>query len=473
MRHSSTTVRLVAACALLLLLSACDSTESQKEVAANAPKPGVLVAKASADQIQETMEFIGRTTAVNDVSLNAQVSGYLQERAFEEGAEVQAGELLFKIDPSIYEALVAAAKGSVAKAEAALVRADKDYRRYQELLTKQSVSRQQVDQAESDQLQAAAELQAALADLKKAETDLSFTEIRAPIKGRIGRSLVSIGNLVGPQSGELARLVELDPIYVNFSVSERDLLDFKQRQMEIAKEGKEREKDDVQVELRLANRTIYQHKGEIDFLDNVVDPKTGTVTLRARFDNPDLLLVPGLFVSTILSKDEHTTELMIPQAAVQEDQTGRFVLVVTPDDTIERRKITTGIHFGGNLVVTSGLNPDERVVVEGVQKVRPGMQVDPKLAPRPEDDREVAEKTKTGKAAPNADSGEVSAAQRGDQPDAPATTPSAEDAAAPETSDMDAGGEPTMQQAPSENNATEGGTGTNTPQPVDDKGKGE
>ena len=366
---------------MLSFLTACDSAKNQQ---VEGPPPGVLVAKAEKQQIRETLEFIGRTVAVNDVSLGAQVSGYLLERHFEEGAEVNAEDLLFRIDPAIYEAQVASAEGSVAKAKAALDKADKDLRRYRILLKKQSVSQQQVDEAESSKLQAEAELKAAEATLLGAQTDLSFTEIRAPIHGRIGRALVSIGNLVGPQSGEMARLVELDPIYVNFSVSERDLLTVKQRRARERAEGVDPEsRPQVEVELRLANRELYEHKGRIDFLDNVVDPRTGTVTVRARFDNPDKLLVPGLFVTAILGTTERQTELMIPQASVQEDQTGNFVLVVDPDDKIERRPITTGRPYGGLLVVSEGLEPDERVVVEGIQKVRPGMKVAPKEAPMP------------------------------------------------------------------------------------------
>jgi len=366
---------------MLSLLTACDSAKDQQ---VEAPPPGVLVAKAEKQQIRETLEFIGRTVAVNDVSLNAQVSGYLLERLFEEGAEVDAEDLLFRIDPAIYEAQVAAAEGSVAKAEAALSKADKDLKRYRILLKKQSVSQQQVDEAESNKLQADAELKAAGATLLGAQTDLSFTEIRAPIDGRIGRALVSIGNLVGPQSGELARLVELDPIYVNFSISERDLLTVKQRRAKERAEGVDgTTRPQVEVELRLPNREIYEQKGSIDFLDNVVDPRTGTVTARARFDNPDKLLVPGLFVTAILGTSERQTELMIPQSSVQEDQTGAFVLVVDPDDKIERRPITTGRPYAGSLVVSEGLEPDERVVVEGIQKVRPGMKVAPKEASLP------------------------------------------------------------------------------------------
>lgn len=360
---------------LTLLLGACSSDQAEKDAASKAPPPGVLVARIGQRQIKDTIEYLGRTVAVKDVSLRAQVSGYLQERFFEEGAEIEVGKPLFQIDPAIYQAQVAAAKGDVAKAEAALTRAAKDLKRYRELLKKNSISRQQVDQAESDKLQAEAERVAAKAALEKAETDLSFTLIKAPIEGRIGRALVSVGNLVSPQSGELARLVELDPIYVNFNVSERDILDIKQRRL---KKGGERVPGDIEVDLRLANKTIYARKGILDFIDNVIDPKTGTVTVRARFDNPDYLLVPGLYVTVILGTQEHKTELLVPQPAVQEDQAGRFVMVVDPDDRIERRLISTGRQVEGELVVKGGLEPDERVVVEGIQKVRPGMKVTPK-----------------------------------------------------------------------------------------------
>ena len=358
-----------------LMLAACDSDQAAKDAAGKAPPPGVLVVKVGRRSITDTFEYLGRTVAVKDVSLRAQVSGYLLERYFEEGSQIEIGQPLFKIDPSIYEAQVAAARGEVAKAEAALTRTMKDLKRYRELLKKQSVSQQKVDQAESDKLQAEAELVAARATLKKAETDLSFTLVKAPIGGRIGRALVSIGNLVGPQSGELARLVEMDPIYVNFNVSERDLLDVRQR---LLKEGKKLGDNTIEVKLRLANKTIYPQTGYLDFIDNVVDPKTGTITVRARFDNPDRLLVPGLYVSAILGSNQRKTELLVPEPAVQEDQAGRFVMVVDPENRIERRRITTGRHVEGELVVKSGLEPGERVVVEGIQKVRPGMLVAPK-----------------------------------------------------------------------------------------------
>ena len=359
-----------------LLLVACDS--GPKETAA--PPPGVLVAKVAMRQISETVEYVGQTVAVNDVSLRAQVEGYLLERKFDEGQDVEQGAELFLIDPALYEASVAAADGAVAEASAAVARSEKDVKRYRTLVKNQSISQQQLDNAESEFLQASASLKTAEAQLLKAQIDLSHTTITAPINGRIGRAAASVGDLVTPQAGELARLVELNPIYASFSVSEGDVIAAKRR-YQAGDRGVEMDK--IEVRLRLPDGSEYEHVGRVDFIDNVVDRKTGTIVLRARFDNPQLLLVPGLYVSTMLGREETTDKLIIPQSAVQEDQAGIFVMVVAPDSKVELRRITTGQAFAGELVVSSGLEPGEQVIVEGIQKVRPGQVVDAKLAPRP------------------------------------------------------------------------------------------
>jgi len=359
------------------LLVACDSGTKQ---AVEVPPPGVLVAKAARQQISETVEYVGQTVAVNDVSLRAQVSGYLLERRFEEGGDVEQGAELFTIDPALYEAGVAAAEGAVAEASAAVARADKDVKRYRSLAKKQSVSQQKLDEAESELLQASANLKTAEAQLLKARIDLSHTVITAPISGRIGRASVSMGDLVSPQAGELVRLVELNPIYANFSVSERDVIAAKRRYQA---GNDELDLDKIEVRLRLPDGSLYEHVGRVDFIDNVVDRRTGTIVLRARFDNPQKLLVPGLYVSTMLGREEATDKLVIPQSAVQEDQAGGFVMVVAPDSKVELRRITTGQAYSGDLVVNSGLEPGEQVIVEGIQKVRPGLVVDAKIAPRP------------------------------------------------------------------------------------------
>jgi membrane fusion protein (multidrug efflux system) len=360
-----------------LLLTACNS--GTQDTAA-APAPGVLVAKAAMRQISETVEYVGQTVAVNDVSLRAQVEGYLLERKFDEGQDVEQGAELFLIDPALYQAGVAAADGAVAEASAAVARADKDVKRYRTLVKNQSVSQQQLDNAESELLQASAILKTAEAQQLKAQIDLSHTTITAPINGRIGRAAASVGDLVTPQAGELARLVELNPMYASFSVSERDVIAAKRR-YQAGDAGVEMDK--IEVRLRLPDGSLYEHLGRVDFIDNVVDRRTGTVVLRARFDNPQKLLVPGLYVSTMLGREETTDKLIIPQSAVQEDQAGMFVMVVTPDSTVELRRVTTGQAYAGELVVNSGLEPGEQVIVEGIQKVRPGMVVDARLAPRP------------------------------------------------------------------------------------------
>jgi membrane fusion protein (multidrug efflux system) len=360
-----------------LLLVACDAGQQQ---AVEAPPPGVMVAKVARRQLSETLDYVGQTVAVNDVSLRAQVEGYLLERRFREGQDVEQGAELFVIDPVVYEAGVAAADGAVAQGRAELARAEKDVKRYRELIKKQSVSQQKLDDAQSEQLQAAANLKTAEARLQKAQIDVSHTIIKAPFSGRIGRAAASVGDLVTPQTGELARLVELDPIYANFSVSEGDVIAAK-RSNQIG--GAELELAKIEVRLRLPDGSMYDQVGRVDFIDNVVDRKTGTIVMRARFDNPQKLLVPGLYVSTSLGREETTDKLVIPQAAVQEDQAGAFVMVVAPDNRVELRRITRGQAYAGELVVDSGLEPDEQVIVEGIQKVRPGMLVDAKLAPRP------------------------------------------------------------------------------------------
>jgi membrane fusion protein (multidrug efflux system) len=360
-----------------LWLVACDSGPKE---AVEAPPAGVLVAKVERRQISETVEYVGQTVAVNDVSLRAQVSGYLLERKFDEGQDVKQDAELFVIDPALYEASVAAAEGAVAEAKAAVSRADKDVKRYRTLGEKNSVSQQQVDSAESELLQASAKLKTAEAQLLKAQIDLSHTIITAPISGRVGRAAASVGDLVSPQTGELVRLVELDPIYANFSVSERDVIAAKRRYQAGTAEA---ELGKIEVRLRLPDGSPYEQVGRLDFIDNVVDRKTGTIVLRARFDNPQKLLVPGLYVSTMLGREETSGKLIIPQSAVQEDQAGVFVMVVAPDSKVERRRITTGQAYAGDLVVNSGLEPGEQVIVAGIQKVRPGLVVDAKLAPRP------------------------------------------------------------------------------------------
>lgn len=369
------------ALSVLLLFSLLLSSCGEKQVEKSAPSPGVLVQAITQKQISDSVKIIGRTTAINDVSVRARVEGYLLERNFEEGGDINKGDLLFKIDPESYEAALAAAKGSVAEYQAALVRAEKDLVRYTELGKKSFASQQDIDKAESDKLQAAAQLQSAQARVEEAEINLKHTSIKSPIDGRIGHAIISAGNLVDASTGELARVVELDPIYATFNVSEKVMLNIQQKQ-----KVKEKEKGGarkIEVNLELPNGSIYEHSGVIDFADNMVNRRTGAVVVRARFDNPDKLLVPGINVLMLLSMEEKEDAVVVPQASVQEDQAGKFVLLVDQDNRVEIRQVKLGRQHAGDWIVKDGLQPGERVIIEGVQKVRAGMEVTPKQAVSP------------------------------------------------------------------------------------------
>lgn len=387
--------RLHLICVLVMILLVVTACKEEKATPPKAPPPGVLVSKVELRDIVQSQEYIGRTVAINDVHLQAQVSGYLLETKFLEGADVARGDELFIIDPSMYQANVAAAKGELAKAEANLVRAKKDLARYKKLLRSKNISQQQVDVTESEVLQAKAQVTYAKAGLQKANLELSYTQVKAPIDGRIGRAIVSVGNIIGPQTEKLARIVELDPIYVNFSVAERDLMRVKQRRLKNNKSDLQASDIPLEISLILPDGSEYPITGQIDFVDNAVDPATGTVLIRARFSNPDKLLVPGIYVRTVLSREKKQKQLMLHASAVQEDQAGRFVMLVGPDKKVELHRVKTGKQIGGDLVVLEGLEPDQMVIVEGIQKVRPGMLVEPKMATLPGSEKKAAKSEET------------------------------------------------------------------------------
>ncbi len=357
----------------------------EKEAAApEHPAPGVMVTKASTQLVKQTSEFIGRTMAVNDVQLRARVQGYLLERNFREGDNVQVGDVLFKIESDTYEAQVAAAQGDVERAEAEVARTQDDLVRYEKLYKSQNISEQEISKARNDKLQALANLTSSKANLHRAQTDLDNTVIHAPIKGRIGRSIISVGNLIDPGGDPLARLVELDPMYVTINVSERVLVLIKAKQLELGLA--EDQLPNVEVQLRLPDNSMYPRTGILDFVDNVVNTGTATVTVRAKFPNPDELLIPGMFVRALIAREDETEALMIPEQAIQEDQAGKFVMIVDSENAVDVRRIKTGQGEKGRVQIIDGLQDGESVVVEGVQKIRPGMTVTTREAPLPSPD---------------------------------------------------------------------------------------
>jgi membrane fusion protein, multidrug efflux system len=340
------------------------------------PPPAVSVTPVVSRQVTESTDYIGRLTAVDKVDIVARVQGFLEERNFKEGQYVKKGDLLFRIEQAIYKAAVEQARATLAKAQATEVNAKLQFDRGKELVRNQNIPQSTVDQREADERAAHAGVMEAQAALDQADINLGYTEIRSPIDGRIGLAIVTEGNLVGPSSGKLATIVSQDPIYVTFQVSQRNLLDYFRRRAEDP--GKNTH---VNLRIKLPNGTIYPHAGMSDFLDVQVDPSTDTVTVRATVPNPEHVLLPGGVVGVTVERGAPKSALTIPQAAILLDQAGRYVLVVDAAKKVEQRRVTTGAEQGRDIVVTDGLKEGEQVIVEGIQKVRPGQVVTATVLP--------------------------------------------------------------------------------------------
>ena len=340
------------------------------------PPPAVSVTPVVTREVTETIDYIGRLTAIEKVDIVARVQGFLEERNFKEGQYVKTGDLLFRIEQATYKAAVEQAQATLAKAKATEVNAKLQFERGKELVRNQNIPQSTLDQRAADEAAARASVMEAQAALDQAEINLGYTEIRSPIDGRIGLAIVTKGNLVQTSSGKLATIVSQDPIYVTFQVSQRNLLDYFRRRAEDP--GKNTH---VNVRIKLPNGTIYPHPGMSDFLDVQVDPTTDTVTVRATVPNPDHVLIPGGVVGITVERGAPKSTLAIPQAAVLLDQAGRYVLVVGSDKKVEQRRITTGADQGRDIVVSDGLKEGEQVIVEGIQKVRPGQVVTTTVVP--------------------------------------------------------------------------------------------
>lgn len=354
--------------ATLVAIGGCGQSDEAGQ--ATAPPPAVVVAPAVTQEVAGTAEFVGRTEAVGEVDIRARVQGFLIERPFQEGQVVAAGELLFVIDPAEFEALAKADNATLHDAQAAHRVALSEAKRARDLVEKGgnlAITEAEIERREGEVDRAAAAIEAAEAALQQAELNLGYTRIEAPIAGRVGASAYDVGNLIGPDSGVLANVVSLDPIHVSFPVSERDYLEYLQAE----------KRPGIVPRLRLADRSMYAHEGALEFVDNRVDPTTGTIRVRAEFPNPDSLLLPGQFVNVVLTAEEPEQRVVVPQAAVQQNQSGPFVLLVNQDNRVEARQIRTGDRVGPDLVVEEGLEPGETVIVQGLQKARAGEEVQP------------------------------------------------------------------------------------------------
>ena len=334
------------------------------------PVPAVTVAEVTQQTIPVYLEYVGTTEAVRSVDIRARVEGFLQRRAFTEGADVKEGDLLFIIDPSPYQAQLESAMAQLAKDEAALAYAQKQVERYRPLLDKEFVTREAFEQFRTKAEEAAAAVAGDRAAVKQAGLNLSYCTMRAPLNGRIGEAVVKVGNLVGPgQNTVLARIVQLDPIYVYFSASERELPQMRKQQ----------EREELLVTAALPDESTHPHRGRVDFFSNTVDPLTATIKLRAVVPNPGKTLLPGQYARVRLLLGNKPDALLIPERAIQQDQGGASVFVVSQDNRVQGRGVVVGAAHQGMRVIERGVTLGERVIIEGLQKVRPGMEVQPKL----------------------------------------------------------------------------------------------
>jgi membrane fusion protein (multidrug efflux system) len=362
----SGTAALVAAC-LLMAVAGCPAGAQQ-----GAPPPAVLVQPAILKPIAAQAEFIGRAAAVDKVELRARVKGFLGPRKFNDGDEVKKGQVLFTIEPEPYQAAVDQKIAQRDATRAALTNAELQLKRAAELLRTNTGTQVTYDQRLSEQLQAKAQLEDANAQVRDAEIQLSYTEIKSPIDGRIGRASASPGNIVGPDSGVLATVVSDNPIRVLFPVTQRELLEARRDSSA---------SDPPIVRVRLADGTLYKEKGKLDFIDVTVDPKTDGQIVRATFDNKDSTLTDGQTVRVVIEDANAPSVVAIPQAAIAIDQAGSYVYVINDKNVAEQRRVKTGVSRDGMVAVTEGLKAGEKVIIQGQQRVRPGMTVTPTVAP--------------------------------------------------------------------------------------------
>jgi membrane fusion protein (multidrug efflux system) len=351
----------------LILLPSCK--EKKKVV-----QPEVTVFAVKNENVKEIWTLVGQTVADPKVELLARVSGFLEKRNFKQGAFVKKGELLFQIEKDQFQAYVKKAEADVAIKEALLKNAIITYKRMKLLKKKNTVSQAELDKATADKGAAIGDLNVAKAVLSEAKLNLSYTDIISPIDGRIGLTTYSVGNMIGPTSKVLATVVSLQPMRVEFSVNEAVFLRAQQKAIE-RKISLKKLIENLDIKLILSNDTLYDKTGKIYFWNNTVSSETGTILMRAEFDNQDFVLNPGQYVKVQIQSSIPRKALVIPQAAVQTALGGKFVMIVDEDDIIKTKNVKLGYRFESTVVVKKGLIAGDRVVTQGIQQVRSGDKV--------------------------------------------------------------------------------------------------
>lgn len=338
--------------------------------AAAMPAPAVGVRPVATRPVSRSFEFVGRIKAVNTVEVRARIEGFLDRVLFKEGQEVKSGDLLYQIEKVQFQSALDQARGNLLVADAAVVNAKLEYDRQLDLVKRQFTPQAVLDKDKADLDSANGRKMQAEAAVTQAQANLDYTDIRSPIDGRIGRTTHTQGNLVNPASGVLATIVSQDPMYVLFPVSVKDL--------ETIREARRREGGGlakIEIDVRLANGQAYPQKGTWNLTDPQVDQTTDSLIMRATIANGDRMLIDGQFVTAIIRERAEEPRLVVPQAALQIDQAGSYVLVVDSQHKVERRPVKTGDNIGTDIVVASGLTVGDKVIVEGMQKVRPGAAV--------------------------------------------------------------------------------------------------
>lgn len=365
----------VSVIATSILLASCGDAGQSAPDAMQQQVMTVGVVTIKAQNVDLTTTLPGRASAFRVAEVRPQVTGILEKRLFDEGSMVTAGQQLYQIDAAMYEAELASAQAEIARANAVLKSTKSRFERSKELLADNAISQQDFDDAEASYLQAEAQLKVAQANLARAELNLEYTKVKAPISGQIGRSQLTEGALLSVgQAQPLTTITQLDPIYVDISQSTSDYLRLQQliATGQIVTDANNR----AQVTVRLGEDSDFSTTGELLFNEVTVDPQTSAITLRARLANPDHIVLPGMFVRAEVATGSLQNAILAPQAGVTRDPRGRAIaFVVDKDNKIQQRYLEVDRTIGSNWIVTSGLAAGDKIVVEGLQKIQPGMPV--------------------------------------------------------------------------------------------------
>ena len=373
LQHVSAALRIAFVIFAFAALSGCEQNTFVPP-----PPPKVEVAVPVQKAVTRYLDATGNTAAIKNVDLVARVQGFLQSINYQDGSFVKEGTTLFTIEPETYKLKLEQAQAAEAGAQASVKQAEADFKRQSDLVQKQAVSQSTLDTSTSARDNAQSNLQQAQANTKIAQVNYSYTNVTAPFDGIVSAHLVSVGELVGVASPtQLATIVALDPIYVNFNVNEQDVL-------RVREEARRRGMtvNDIRqlpIEVGLQTETGYPHKGNLDYVSPTINLSTGTLAVRGVLQNPDRVLLPGYFVRIRVPFDEQKNALLVPDAALGSDQAGRYLLVVNADNVVEQRKVQTGPLEGELRVIEIGLKSEDKVVIAGLLRAIPGQKVDPQL----------------------------------------------------------------------------------------------